>query len=128
MTLELVHYLKSKGLLVVGIVRADRLHSFPLTSNKELKKEGRGAVDNRVDYNSGIIVAKRVDNSTVQLVSNHIGIEPMSSVERWSIKEASKVPLNCTQIVMEYNKSMGGAGLTYMLISIYRVSIKANRW
>ena len=79
-----MHYLKRNGILAVGTIRANRLHGCPITSNKELQKEGRGAFDYRVYSNSGIVIVKWVDNSVVQLVLNYIGVEPIDSIERWS--------------------------------------------
>ena len=51
-------------------------------ATKTYKKSGRGSSDYRTDNNSGIIVVKWVDNNVVQLVSNFVGIEPMTSIER----------------------------------------------
>ena len=57
-TLELLHYLKGRGLLAVGTIRSNQLHNCPLRSNKDLEKEGRGALDYRTDNNSGIVIVK----------------------------------------------------------------------
>lgn len=127
-TLELMLYLKNEGLLAVGTIRANRLHNCPLIANKDLEKEGRGSMDYRTDNNSCIIIAKWVDNRTMQLVSNFVGIEPVGSIQRWNKIEKARVPVNCPQIVMAYNKSMGGVDLADMLISIYRIPIKTQRW
>ena len=83
-TLPLLLYLKSKGILAVGTIRANCLQHCPLMTNKDLEKSGRGSLDYRVDNNSGIIVTKWVDNKVVQLVSNYTGIEPMGSVSCWN--------------------------------------------
>ena len=66
-TLELMVYLKNKGILAVGAIRLNRV--------------GRCSVSS-TDNTSGIIVVKWVDNNVVQLVSNFVGIEPMTSIER----------------------------------------------
>ena len=55
------------------------------------------------DNNSCIIIAKWVDNSTMQLGSNFVGIEPVGSIQRWSKIYKARVPVNCPQIVMAYN-------------------------
>jgi len=47
-----------------------------------LEKEGQGALDYRVDQNSGLIVAKWVDNKTVLVASNYVGVEPMGTINR----------------------------------------------
>ena len=95
-TLELMQHLKTKGLLAVGTIRANRLHGCPLAANKDLEKQGRGSMDYRTDNNSGIIITKWVDNSTMQLISNFVGIEPWSKQDK-----IKKFP--CPQIVISYN-------------------------
>ena len=40
--------------------------------------------------NFGIIVVKWVDNNVVKPVSNFVGIEPVTSIERWCKKEKNK--------------------------------------
>ena len=56
-------------------------------SNKDLEKQNRGAMDHRVDNNSGLIVVKWADNKIVGLSSNYIGIEPRNreplEQDRW---------------------------------------------
>ena len=82
-TLGLMHHLNKEGLLAVVTIRANRLHNCPLTANKDLEKQGRGSMDYRTDNNSGVIITKRLDNSTMELTSNFIGIEPLGEIERW---------------------------------------------
>lgn len=127
-TLDLLLYLKAQGILAVGTVRANRLAGCPLTSNKDLAKEERGSMDYRVDSNSGMIIVKWVDNSVVQMVSNFVGINPMSTIERWCKQSKAKKDIPCPQIVKQYNKSMGGVDLADMLISLYRIPCKTKRW
>ena len=79
-----MHHLKKEGLLTVVIIRANRLHNCPLTSNKDLEKQGRGSMDYRTDSNYGVIITMWVDNSTMELTSNFIGIEPLGEIERLS--------------------------------------------
>ena len=83
-TLELMVYLKNKGILAVGTIR--------------LNLVGRCSVSS-TDNTSGIIVVKWVDNNVVQLVSNFVGIEPMTSIERWCEKEKKREDIPCPQIV-----------------------------
>ena len=71
-------YIKNKGILVVDTIRLNRLGGCSVSSNKDLQKPVRGSSDYRTDNNYGIIVVKWVDNNVVQLVSNFVGIEPMT--------------------------------------------------
>ena len=127
-TLYLMQKLKKKGLLAADTIRPNRLQRCPLKATKDLEKEGRGAMDYRTDNNSGIIITKWVDNKTLHLISNYVGIEPMESIQRWSKYEKRKVQVPCPQIVFAYNKAMGGVDLADMLILLYRIPVKTHRW
>ena len=127
-SLDLMQKLKKKVLLAVGTIRPSRLQRCPLKATKDLEKEGRGAMDYRTDNNSGIIITKWVDNKTLHLIPNYVGIEPMESIQRWSKYEKRKVQVPCPQIVVAYNKAMGGVDLADMLISLYRIPVKTHRW
>ena len=50
-----------------GTVSANRLHDCPLKLNKELDQPGRESLDYKSDVNSGVIVAKWLDNKPVQI-------------------------------------------------------------
>ena len=67
-----------------------------------------------------------VDN-VVQVVSNFVGIEPMTSTERWCKKEKKRKDIPCPQIVKQYNKSMGGVDLVDILIPVYKIPCKTKR-
>ncbi len=127
-TLDLLIYLKNKGILACGTVRNNRLQGCLLQSTKAMKKAGRGATDYKSDVNSGVIVVKWMDNNAVHVASNYVGVEPFGSVERWSKnkKERAKVP--CPQLIAQYNKGMGGVDLADMLIAAYRIPMKTRRW
>ena len=71
-TLDLLHSLISKGIYAVGTIRLNRLQGCPLDANKDLMKNGRGAMDYRCNSNSGIMAVKLVDNSVVNLISNFV--------------------------------------------------------
>ena len=127
-TLDLLLYLQRIGILAVGTVRANRLRGCPLENSKTIQKKGRGSVDYRTDYNSGIILVKWVDNSVVQLASNFVGVQPMGQIERWVKSTKERKNIDCPSIVLMYNKSMGGVDLADMLIALYRMETKTTRW
>ena len=127
-TLDLMLYLKSMRILAVGTIRLNRIGKCPIDNNKSLQKSGRGSMDYRTDNNSGIVIVKWIDNSVVQLISNFVGIEPMSEITRWCKTEKARKEIPCPQIVKQYNKSMGGVDLADMLIALYRIPCKTKRW
>ena len=126
-TLDLMLYLQQKGFRACGTIRVNRLKNCPLRNTKELQKDGRGSIDYRSDVNSGIIIVKWLDNGPVHLVSNFVGVEPFSAVERWSSEHKKRVPIPCPLVVKEYNKGMGGVDLADMLIALYRITVKTRR-
>ena len=127
-TLELIVYLCRLGIWAVGTIRSNRTAGCPVMSNKDLESQSRGAMDHRVDNNSGLIVVKWADNKIVELTSNYVGIEPVDAVDRWSKKDGSRVDVPCPQIVKQYNKAMGGVDLADMLIALYRIPARTKRW
>ena len=78
--------------------------------------------------NSGIVLVKWVDNSTVTLVSNYVRIGPQSDIEIWCSEKKERCEVQCPRIVYIYNKKMGGVDLADMLISLYRIQVKTKRW
>lgn len=127
-TLPLLQFLKMKGIHAAGTIRMNRIKCCPLQANKDLEKLGRGALDYRTDSNSGLVVAKWLDNKVVLVASNYIGIEPMGTISRWDKSENKHKDIQCPSIVLSYNKSMGGVDLVDMLISLYRIKVKTKRW
>lgn len=62
------------------------------------------------------------------MTSNFVGITPMDKIERWDRKAGARKDIDCPQIVKSYNRSMGGVDLADMLIALYRITVKTNRW
>ena len=127
-SLPLLHFLISKQVCAVGTIRAIRLADCPIPANKDLERQGRGALDYRVDSNSGIITAEWVDNKTVQVASNYTDIELMGTINQWSKASNTYENISCSRIILGCNKSMGGIDLADMLIALYRIKIKTKRW
>ena len=69
-TLPLLQFLKMKGIHAAGTIRTNRIKCCPLQANKDLEKLGRSALDYRTDSNSGLVVAKWLDNKVVLAASN----------------------------------------------------------
>ncbi|XP_061170245.1 piggyBac transposable element-derived protein 2-like [Saccostrea echinata] len=80
---SLVKALKERSFWYVGTVRSNRLRGCTLKSEKELKKEGRGSVDYRVETSCNIIALRWYDNKSVDVVSSYVGLNPVGEVRRW---------------------------------------------
>ena len=107
----------AKKYLTASTVRRDWGGKCPLASISELKKEGRGAVDYRVDLNTGLRIVKWLDSNDIHLVSTYDMVEPMTEVKRWDKVKNVSVPWPA--VVKPSNSSMGGVDLSDMLV--YRV-------
>lgn len=119
-------YTYDRSIWCIGTIMANRLHGCTMKGDKQLAF--RGDFDYATECNSGIVAVKWKDTATVTLVSSFVGPEPCGEISRWSAKDRQKVKIPCPQIVLEYNKHMGGVDLSDMLNSLYRVEHKSSRW
>lgn len=129
-SLPLLKQLRSDGILALGTIRPNRMDGAQkvLESEKTLKSKGRGSYDWRVDASSNLTVIRWQDNSTVQLASSFVTHELGENVKRWSSKDKCYLDISCPKMVHEYNKFMGGVDLCDMLLSLYRIKLKSNKW
>ena len=127
-SLNLVKRLKYRGSYYVGTVRMNRLKECQLSSEKEMKQAGRGAVDSLVETKSGCVVVRWFDNRTVDLLSSYIGPESLTKVKRYDKRQKSMISVECPAVVIEYNKFMGGIDLHDSLSAFYRYYTKSRRW
>ena len=105
-TLPLIEKLKSDGFLYVGTVRVPRLKDCPVMSEKDLKKQERGACDYRTCQERNIIVVKWFDNKGVNLASSWCGVEPQDEVKRYDRKDKNHVLVKRPRIVNIYITSI----------------------
>ena len=125
---ELQLQLKRMGFHSVGTLRLNRARGCNLKTEAELRKEGRGACDSKVDANSGLCIVRWFDNRVVQVSATHAGVDPMKTVKRWDNKAKKFVEVLCPAAVTEYNYHMGGVDLFDMLSSLYRTDHKSLKW
>ena len=116
-TLVLCLKLKSLGFLVSATERSDQNGKCPLKAEKYLKKESRGSYDYRTDMGSGLVITKRFDSKCVYMCSTYVSLTETTEVKRWDRSASKYINVQCPEVVREYNKSMGGADLSDMLIS-----------
>jgi len=57
--------LKNRGLPAACTLRSNRTEKCPLKTEKELKKEGRGAMDHKLSEDGDILIVKWFDNKDV---------------------------------------------------------------
>lgn len=127
-TLNLILYLQKKGIWATGTIRRNRCSKVPLQSEKELKKEGRGSFDYRIEREDNLYVIRWLDGGVVQLISSIYGEEPLKNVQRFLVEKKTKVEITQPYIVAVYNKNMGGVDKIDFLLSLYRISIRSRKW
>ena len=62
-SLKLVKALRERGLSYVGMVRENRLEGCGLKAERVVKKEGRGAMNSKVNVASNVVAVRWFDNN-----------------------------------------------------------------
>ena len=127
-SLPLVERLQQRQIQFIGTVRPNRLKGLDLKSEKQLKKEGRGSCDSKVELNSNVFALRWYDNRAVNIVSTYKGVEPRKMVKRWDKKERKTVEVPCPDAIVEYNKFMGKIDLLDSLSALYKYRVRTKRW
>ena len=68
------------------------------------------------------------DNKVVVVLSNACGIEPISSVERYSRKDRKRMQIPCPKAIKIYNNTMGGVDRSDQNVGKYRINIRGKKW
>ena len=92
-SVRLLQQLRESGILAVGTIRGNRLHGAVshLKTEKQLKKEGRGAHDWGTDVASGVTIVRWLDKSIIQVASNYLDGEVGANVERYSRQQKMRI-------------------------------------
>ena len=93
-----------------------------------MKKMGRGTNNFFwTGLNSGLVLVQWYDNKCVDLCSNYANPEPFSLAQRWDQVNKEQINIDCSGVIKEYSKSMGGTDLADMLTSVYCTTVK-TKW
>lgn len=128
-SLELLYYLRNEmGILSLGTIRKDRLRSCRLSSDKDMKKKGRGTFEVVCDNAKRLAVTKWVDSQCIHIASSFCAQDPVGIIERYDKKEKKRVSVPCPNVIKIYNIHMGGVDIADMLTALYRIRMKTRRW
>ncbi|KAK3889506.1 hypothetical protein Pcinc_006478 [Petrolisthes cinctipes] len=127
-SLELVRYLKDINCRYTGTVRENRIGKPPLKPVKEMEKSVPCGTIDYVSSDDGILVVRQKDNKVVTLLSTDMGVEPVSSVYRYSSESKRKEEVRCPAVIKSYNANMGGIDKNDRLVHLYRTPMKSKRW
>lgn len=123
-------YLTKQGLLPLGTVRINRVPNSNMPKESELKKNGRGAMVEKVATIDGtkISVVSWYDNKLVNLLSTYAGSMPTVEVKRFSKKDKTHIMVPCPRAVTIYNQYMGGVDLLDSMLGYYRIKLRSKKW
>ncbi|KAJ4930745.1 hypothetical protein JOQ06_025053 [Pogonophryne albipinna] len=123
-----VWVLKSQGICGTGTCRRNRLHGAQLIlkSEKQLKKEGRGACS-VVTNAQNLSITRWLDSSVIHMASTCTGQSPSDVAQRWSKKEKKMLNIQRPFSVKLYNQHMGGVDLMDQCVAMYPHRRK-NKW
>lgn len=124
-TLRLVDKMTEMGLGITGTIRSNRIGKCPLDSN--MKRTPRGTFDHRLDANH-ILLCRWNDNSSVTMVSNHEGVNPIYLAKRYSFAEKKKISIQQPYLIQKYNENMGGTDRMDQNVAQYRTTIRSKKW
>jgi hypothetical protein len=129
-SIQLQIEMEKRGLQCLGTVLPNRLPYCHFSDDKNMKKQGRGTVEEKHATVDGIrqTALKWYDNKPVHLLSTFVGSEPTSLVKRWDKKQKSRIIVCCPNSVQFYNKFIGGVDLMDSLIALYRTDIRSKKW
>ena len=124
---ELHVRLKEKKYIIFTL-RVIRSRHCPFSSENNLKKKCRGAIEEVIGLNDGIVVCVWYDNKRLVTMSNYLGKNPVSECSRYDRSRKIKIKLPRPAVVQVYYKFMGGVDKTDMLISLYKTKCKTKKW
>ncbi|KAH8027388.1 hypothetical protein HPB51_005154 [Rhipicephalus microplus] len=127
-SVKLLLELKEIGILASGTIRGNRLAGCVLKTDKEMKKEERGSYDERVSVNGVVALVRWQDNGVVNMASTHLGVGNVGAVRRWSEASKAHVDIECPEVILDYNKYMGGVDKLDFIMSLYPMRTRTSKW
>ena len=127
-SIPLLQALRQEGWYGTGTVRANRMARCPVKPEKEMKKEGRGAMEEIVLGADELVIVRWLDNNIVSMASNLVGIGEIGHARRWSKAESRYIQVPQPEVIRRYNTSMGGVDKVDHLMSLYRTFIRSRKW
>lgn len=114
----------------------NRIPNCKLSDDKSTKNKPRGYLEELVATIHGCDVANVLWNDTkpVRFISSYVGILPFSdnqtnlTIDRYNKATKQRITISCPQLIMEYNRHMGGVDLMDSLIGRYHIRMITTKW
>ncbi|KAJ8967797.1 hypothetical protein NQ317_012693 [Molorchus minor] len=128
--IPLMVYLANHGIYSLGTVRQNRLPNNKLLGEKEMKQFDRGTCEEYVTNIDGVDLSAVAwkDNKTVSMLSTAYGELPLHKVTRYDRKQKKNISINCPNVIIQYNKHMGGVDLLDSHIGRYKIPLRSKKW
>ena len=128
-SLELFKVLRKDRIFALATFNLRRIQSLEFPADEQLKRGGRGhlvekqcTVDNQV-----VSAVKWFDNRGVHLISNFVGSQPMTSIQRYDRISRQFISISCPAAIKEYNAFMGSIDAFDSYIALYRTKLKSTK-
>nr|XP_053653610.1 piggyBac transposable element-derived protein 3-like [Cherax quadricarinatus] len=124
-SLPLVKVLKDKyNCRYAGTVRDNRCSKPQLIPVKQMERSNVARGNFEFQSNDDILLVRWKDNKVVTLVTNDLGVYPLSLVERYDKVSKKKGHFECPGIIKNYNAHMGGIDKSNMLVHLHKTPMK----
>nr|XP_015910855.3 piggyBac transposable element-derived protein 3 [Parasteatoda tepidariorum] len=125
----LLDLLLNRELYATGTLMKNKVPKLiQLKTDAEMRREGRGSINQIVRGDKHISLVKWFDNKSVLLLSTQHGKGSVTKCSRWSKKDKQYLEVDCPAIVKNYNDYMGGVDHLDRAISYYRMKNRTNKW
>lgn len=125
-SLPLMIYLQKLGIYSLGTVRRPRVVNCKIPTDKK----SRGTTNEYVAKYDGCTLwnVSWMDNKEVMLLSSFVGAEPHHKVRRYNRREKKHEELDCPNIIVDYNRYMGGFDSLDANLGRYKIKLKSRKF
>lgn len=130
-SIPLLDCLLDKGITVTGTITKNlvpRDAKNCLKNDTDLKRQGRGSINEIAQEDKKACIIQWYDNKTVLCASSEFGADPTNTCRRWSKDDKAYIDVPRPSIIKEYNDKMGGVDLSDRMISYYRINARTKKW
>ncbi|KAL1440946.1 hypothetical protein MTO96_008992 [Rhipicephalus appendiculatus] len=127
-SVNLLRELRTAGIQATGTIRGNRLMGCNLKNEKELRKEGRGAMDRKTTEEGDVVLVRWLDNGVVNIASTQVGCGTVGVASRWSDASKERIAIPCPEAILQYNKFMGGVDKLDFVMALYPMKAKTRKW
>ena len=126
---ELVDYLgNEKKLWALSALNSNRSHGCPIPTEKQMRRSGRGHIEEVVDSKKKVVIIVWHDNKRVLMLSNYIRKDPVETCKTFDREGGSKIDVERPASVKIYNTFIGCVDKAHMFLSLYRPKYQSRKW